>query len=886
MKKNIKIASAMTAAVMAFSVFAAGMPAALSDTPGSYEITASAASVIASGICGANNNNDMVTSENMNSYDYNSEVKWEIFDNGGKVNGETAYTLIISGDGAMADFEHDQYQPWFHYSKNVTDVYVIDGVTSIGLNAFSNYNGQFRSLNIACIGKSVRKIDKWAFEVCSNLSYIYFEGAETLRNGSAGSNGWNIYNDGDDENNPFYGCGTGSSTVTDGKHMISVLTQTSDKDFNDSLAKAINVGAEFKDKIGIEASVRYDFPIADLDPDLVTMNDRKNLLTNVPEGTECYRRILQESVLYLIKMDADDLNSLTFSQFKGSSYDDLFIKLPEGYKLNQPKLSKKVNLRKYELLQFPVTYQYVEMEKDPGTNDVTAVKVDKPEMLEESRNFYADYMLSFGGNTYNFYPVTHTSNYTQVAAKAPTCVEQGNIGYWYDEANDKYYSDPSGKNVTTKEAVTLPATGQHKYEDGRCINCGKYASRELGYTIFKEDGIFYNVYPTYAEVADCDDNMTEAVIKSQVNNVPVTEIGENSFNSKKQLTKVVIPETVTTIKKSAFWGASALEAIDIPETVTAIENGAFTRCSALKDITVRNPECAIGQSTSTVSNSYDYKTSLYNYEGTIYGYDGSTAQAYAQAHNYKFTLLSATAEDIAVDETGNITWNRADGAVAYRIIKTYNNKTYYGKKTTDTSYKMNFDPKVRYELCIRSYNAEGIYTDSEPIVVETKGLEIAKEPALNEKGVLSWEPVKNAVSYRIVKSWGGKTYYSSKTEDCMMAVKYDSQTSYKFCVRAYDAQGNYTDGAVLNVQGTALGKVTDVSINKNGEIVWSSIPNAVAYRVGMEADGKTYYSAKVTGTSYILNSIPKRDYRLFVIAYNVSGKASTGPKTEIKYTAE
>ncbi|MGN0414942.1 MAG: hypothetical protein ACI4FX_05575, partial [Agathobacter sp.] len=61
---------------------------------------------------------------------------------------------------------------------------------------------------------------------------------------------------------------------------------------------------------------------------------------------------------------------------------------------------------------------------------------------------------------------------THVEAKAADCVNDGNIEYWYCESCKKYFSDAQGTTETTKEAVTIAATGHtDSNDDGICEVC-------------------------------------------------------------------------------------------------------------------------------------------------------------------------------------------------------------------------------------------------------------------------------------------------------------------------------------------------------------------------------------------------------------------------------
>jgi hypothetical protein len=84
-------------------------------------------------------------------------LTWTVYDNG---------TLEISGSG---DFEGAQYYPWRAYYKDITQIVIGDGVTSIPNGAFSRmYN-----LKSVTIGKSVKLIDKNVFSYCASLESVH-----------------------------------------------------------------------------------------------------------------------------------------------------------------------------------------------------------------------------------------------------------------------------------------------------------------------------------------------------------------------------------------------------------------------------------------------------------------------------------------------------------------------------------------------------------------------------------------------------------------------------------------------------------------------------------------------------------------------------------------
>ena len=81
------------------------------------------------------------------------------------------YTLIISGSGAMYDYDYDT-TPWDinHYSDRITDIEVKEGITRIGNYAFDRYREN--TLTTVNLARSIEEIGESAFEFNYNLKEI------------------------------------------------------------------------------------------------------------------------------------------------------------------------------------------------------------------------------------------------------------------------------------------------------------------------------------------------------------------------------------------------------------------------------------------------------------------------------------------------------------------------------------------------------------------------------------------------------------------------------------------------------------------------------------------------------------------------------------------
>ena len=81
----------------------------------------------------------------------------------------------------------------------------------------------------------------------------------------------------------------------------------------------------------------------------------------------------------------------------------------------------------------------------------------------------------------------------------------------------------------------------------------------------------------------------ELVIPSEVNGTPVTTIVKNadlSADVKNQVTKVVIPEGVTTLAERAFDSYANLKQVTIPSTITTMQARAFRNCSGMEKVMI------------------------------------------------------------------------------------------------------------------------------------------------------------------------------------------------------------------------------------------------------------------------------------------------------------
>jgi len=101
----------------------------------------------------------------------------------------------------------------------------------------------------------------------------------------------------------------------------------------------------------------------------------------------------------------------------------------------------------------------------------TCEKVWQNEALTQLTNIKNVVLPALGGDV------------VSVAAKDPTCTEDGNIAYWYCEECEQVWQDAALTQLTNNKNVVLGATGHTGLDDLVCDECGSYIKPADGSTI-------------------------------------------------------------------------------------------------------------------------------------------------------------------------------------------------------------------------------------------------------------------------------------------------------------------------------------------------------------------------------------------------------------------
>ena len=136
-----------------------------------------------------------------------------------------------------------------------------------------------------------------------------------------------------------------------------------------------------------------------------------------------------------------------------------------------------------------------------------------------------------------------------------------------------------------------------RYTKGDVVIPDTYEGKPV--TRIKSDG-FLNREVTSVVIPDSvtvieDSAFYGCAMKSVVIPSSVTSIEREAFSGCDKLESVVIPDSITRIERLTFFECSALERVVIPDSVTVIEDFAFGQCTNLKDISIPDGVTFIGQ---------------------------------------------------------------------------------------------------------------------------------------------------------------------------------------------------------------------------------------------------------------------------------------------------
>lgn len=254
-------------------------------------------------------------------------------------------------------------------------------------------------------------------------------------------------------------------------------------------------------------------------------------------------------------------------------------------------------------------------------------------------------------------------------------------------------------------------------------------------------------------------------------------------------------------------------------------------------------------------------------------------------------IKSVTASGKAV----TVTWDKVDGAEAYRLFYMKNGKWAKLKDTTGTSLTLNGTYGKTYTYTVRCITADGAkYTSSydktgKSITLTNSKLATPKISSVTANGkavTVKWGAVEGAASYRLFYMKNGKWAKLADTTDTSVTKNGSYGKTYTYTVRCITKDGkSYTSGydktgksITLTNEQLATPKLTSVSKEISGvKISWGKVTGAQNYRVFYRtSDGSWKRLADTSGTSYTWKAAKKGvSYSFTVRCISADGEVYT-----------
>lgn len=236
-----------------------------------------------------------------------------------------------------------------------------------------------------------------------------------------------------------------------------------------------------------------------------------------------------------------------------------------------------------------------------------------------------------------------------------------------------------------------------------------------------------------------------------------------------------------------------------------------------------------------------------------------------------------------------LSWNEVPGATKYRVFyRVYGTTSWSYKDTTSTEYTITgLTNNCKYEVLVRSSDGKN-YSSFDEYDIETATTTTAFwTPKLNaytfdSSAVISWNEVPNAAKYRLFYRVNGTSKWTTMdtTDNWVYLENLVNGKKYDFLVLTSNGSkwSTYTKSDILT--STLVAKVDLPTFYLNSgtyapmAVTWSSVDNAVKYRVFYRQHGTSKWTTKdiaaekkTSNYSYILPGLtPGKSYDVLVLA--------------------
>lgn len=562
-------------------------------------------------------------------------------------------TLVISGTGAMEDFEIDMSsRPWGRYLRQIETIVIQPGVTSIGDYAFfivTNLDNNY--VKSVSIPSTVTRIGDWAFGNCGGLEQITISDNVTevgehafedtgLRSVTIGSGITEL------PKSIFSGCNYLTDVIlSEGVKVISGSAFWSCTSLEGirlpSSVTAVYYGA-FENCSALEYVV--------LGSGITEFSGQHEGDSN--QSSVFYQCTSLKDIYYPGGQEA-------FSQIKNSTYVARMAGIEIHYNSDGPEDKDSESEVPTSFIPTPV------LERAEYINGAVEVEWTTP-LNTVDTTYTAD----------GFYVLRKTGggSYERIAT-----VQGDSFGTYRDTS------------VTEGQTYTYTVQAYYQGQTGGYDAAGLTVKAEDPAGV--SDDLVYEIVDGHVVITDCRETATQVVIPAQIEGYPVTHIGSAAFRDCKQLTSVTLPDCLTVVGSYAFENCTALTSIDLTHVISIGER-AFAWCSKLVDIRCGPDLSALGED------------ALSGWSGllVVTGYVRTPAELQCSMEGVKFRYIPS---NVTVVNNGTFEYPDANGDTASYTF--YYNDSFF---SYDNSQYHSDLAVMSLKLAMAGYSRQDLYTET------------------------------------------------------------------------------------------------------------------------------------------------------------------------------
>ncbi len=559
---------------------------------------------VESGTCGASGNEDGVV--------------WTVYDSNADGDADTCVgdVLVISGEGAMADYSTASDVPWnTSYKSTISTAIVESGVTNIGANAFKDCT----ALVTITMCDDIQTISRYAFNGCKKLRDInWSESLQTIRNSA------------------FRDC----DALTFVTMPDSVVTMD---------------GYAFEDCDNL-VEMHLSANLSKLASNAFSSCNKLERI-NIPEKVTAIESSAFANCESLTKMVLPEyVTELSGSIFSGCTNLSTVSILGD---INKLPASTFASCKSLTAVTLPDSLAQIGTNAFEGCSALASVELSDDVTSIESRAFYGCKALT---------AITIPKSMTKIEDTVfYGCTGLKNVDF--NGANITSIGGSAFNGCTSLSAIDIPDTVT-SLGNSVFSACSKLEEVRLPSGLTKLPGHAFAGCKSLEtiEIPDSCTSIDSDAFKQCSNlwdvKLPASleNIGDETFYYCTSLENIDLPQSLTEIGGFAFCGCSVLKEIMIPESVQTIGNKVFGDCTSLQNVTIS------GSITSIPQNMFNGCKALGGIE-IPNGVTSIGASAFSGCTNLMSIYIPSTVETI-----GSSAFYKcpAEGKIYFQSIDGYN----------------------------------------------------------------------------------------------------------------------------------------------------------------------------------------------------------------------